>query len=134
MTAHLARTSLGTLAIFLCALATGAVFAFVPVPAGLNGRDFRLPGVIMAALTCAVAIVLYGRLRWPPIDLLASVVGAEAIALFIIGLFSGLTGFHLFDSFNLWWLGTGSLFIVPPWLAGLVIGGLLRKHHAQKRA
>ena len=130
VTAHLVRTSLGTLAMFLCALVAGAVAAFAPVLPALNGRDFRLPGVIMAASMCAVAVVLHSRLRWPSIDLLASLVGAEAVALCVIGLFSGLTGLHLIDPFNLWWLGAVSLYIVPPWLAGLVIGGLVRKHHS----
>lgn len=117
---------------FLCALVAGAVVAFVPIWPGLSGRDFRVPGGIMAALMCAVAIVLYGRLRWPAIDLLASLVGAEAVALCLIALFSGLTGFQLFDPFNLWWLGTISLFIVPAWLAGLFVSGFMRKHHSHE--
>jgi hypothetical protein len=130
MTNHFVRASLATLAMFLCMLVAGAVVAFVPIWPGLSGRDFRVSGAIMAALICAVAIVLYGRLRWPAIDLLASLLGAETIALYVIAFFSGLTGFQLFDRFNLWWFGTISLFIVPPWLIGLLIGSFMRKHHS----
>jgi hypothetical protein len=134
MTAHLIRISQGTLAIFLCALVAGALVAFVPLWPGLSGRDFRLPGAIMAVMLCSVAMVLCGRCRWPAIDLLASLAGAEAIALYVIALFSGLTGLHLFDPFNLWWLGTVSLFIAPPWLFGLLIGGFIRTNRSRGRA
>lgn len=125
MGAHLLRISLGVLAISLCAMAAGAMAAFVPMPHGLSGRDFRLPGGVMAGLICVVVTVLRGPLRWPAIDLLASLVSAEAIALWVIAIFSGLTGMHLFDPFNLRWLAMVSLFIAPPLLAGVLIGGFV---------
>jgi hypothetical protein len=79
----------------------------------------------MAGLMCAAATVLRGRLRWPLADLLASLVSAEAIALGVISVFSGLVGSHIVDPANLRWLGTVSFFIVFPWLAGVLIGSLL---------
>ncbi|MGJ7916469.1 hypothetical protein ACI48D_13465 [Massilia sp. LXY-6] len=128
MAAHLIRILLGILAMFLCAVAAGVLAAFVPIGEKPDGRGFQLPGTVMAGLICAVAMVLRSRRGWPVIDLVASLVGAEAVALCVIALFSGLTGRHLFDPFNWWWLGTISPFIVFPCLAGVIIGGFLQKH------
>lgn len=111
----------------LCAMAAGALAAFAPISQELSGRDFRLPGTIMAGLMFATAAILRSHRRWPAIDLLASLVLAEAFALCLTGLFSGLTGLHLLDPFNLRWLGSVSPFIVFPWLAGALLGGFLRK-------
>lgn len=125
MTAHLVRALQGALAMLMCAILAGVLVAFVPIWPSLNGRDFRLPGTMIAVLIFAVAIVLRGKLRWPVVDLLASLVCVETITLLIIAFFSGLTLPNLFDSFNLRWLGSVSLYIAPPWLAGLFIGGLM---------
>jgi hypothetical protein len=126
MTAHLIRISLGALAMLCCALVAGAVVSFLPFFEGQNGRDFQIPGTIMAGLMCVASTVLRGWLRWPVADLLASLISAEAIALGVISVFSGLVGSRLFDPANLRWLGTVSFFIVFPWLAGVLIGSLLR--------
>lgn len=128
-TAHLARIFQGALAMFLCALAVGAVISFVPVWPGHSGRDFRLPGAMMAVLFFVAGFVLRARFRWPVVDLLASLVCAEAIALCVIAGFSGgLALEDIFQTFNLWWLGTVSLFIAPPWLAGLAVGSLMARN------
>jgi hypothetical protein len=131
MAAHLIRTSLGMLAMLLCAVVAGAIAAFVPISQDLHGSDYWLLGAIMAGLICAAATVLRSRLQWPVIDLMASLVSAEAFALCVIASFSGLTGLHLLDPFNRWWLGTVSLFIVSPWLAGVLIGGFVPRRRSR---
>ena len=118
---------MGALAMLLCALTVGAMLAFAPVAPLFDGPGLRLPGMVMAAAMCGLAFALRVGLRWPTIDLMTSLVAAEMLALCIIGLFSGLTGPHLFDNFNLRWLARASVFVAPPWLAGLALGSVARR-------
>ncbi len=106
----------------LCAV----VAAFLPpLWQGVSGRDFRPQSAMMGILILLLAAVLRVWRRWPVVEFLGSVVCAELFTLCVIAHFSGFTWLELFDSFNLSWLGTMSVFIAVPWLTGLLVGTLL---------
>lgn len=111
MGVHLVRASLGTLAMLVRAVVAAAAIAFVPIPPLLGEKDLRVPGLLLAAVLCGVGFALKFWLRWPAVDLIASLVAAEILALCIIGLFSGMAGRQLFDAFNVWWLVHISAFV-----------------------
>ena len=122
MKTHIIRTAIGTVAMILCAVAA----TFLPqLWHAVSGRDFRPWGAMLALLIFVVGVVLRAGLRWTLIELVASLVCAEVFALCVISHFSGFTWLEIFDSFNLRWLGTTSVFIAAPWLVGLLVGSVL---------
>src|SRR6476660_9399586 len=117
MKTRIVHTLVATVAMILCAVAA----TFLPsLWRGVSGRDFRPWGTTMAILILLVAVALRGGFRWRVGEFLASLVCAEIFTLGVIAHFSGFTWLELFDSFNLSWLGTMSLFIAVPWLVGLL--------------
>jgi hypothetical protein len=121
MRTHVIHTLIATLAMILCAVA--ATF-LPPLWQGVSGRDFRPWGTMMAILILMIAVVLRVGFRWPITELLASLVCAEVLTLCVIAHFTDFTWLELFDSFNLSWLDTMTMFIAVPWLAGLLVGSL----------
>jgi hypothetical protein len=122
MKTHIIHIIVATLLMILCAV----VAAFLPpLWQGVSGRDFRPQSAMMGILILLLAAVLRVWRRWPVVEFLGAVVCAELFTLCVIAHFSGFTWLELFDSFNLSWLGTMSVFIAVPWLAGLLVGSLL---------
>lgn len=121
MKTHVIHTFIATLAMILCAVAA----AFLPpLWQGVSGRDLRPLCTTMAMLILLVAFVLRVGFRWPVAELIASLVCAEVFTLCVIAYFTGFSWLELFHSFNLSWLGTMTIFIAGPWLAGLFVGSL----------
>jgi hypothetical protein len=107
-------------------IACAVVAAFLPpLWHGISGRDFRPQATTMAILIFALAAVLRTWRRWPVVEFIGAVVCAELFTLCVIAHFSGFSWLELFDSFNLSWLATMSLFVAVPWLAGFLVGSLL---------
>ena len=122
MKTHLIHIVAATLAMILCAVAA----ALLPTLwQGVSGRDFRPQLTTMAALIFLLAAVLRAWRRWPVVEFIGTLVCAELFTLGVIGHFSGFIWLELFDSFNLSWLRTMSVFIAVPWLVGLLVGSLL---------
>ena len=122
MKTHIIHIIVGTFLTILCAV----VAAFLPpFWQGVSGRDFRPQSAMMGILILLLAAVLRVWRRWPVVEFLGAVVCAELFTLCVIAHFSGFTWLELFDSFNLSWLGTMSVFIAVPWLTGLLVGTLL---------
>ena len=122
MKTHIIRILTATLAMILCAVAA----AFLPpLWHGVSGRDFRPQSTTMALLIFLLVAVLRRWRRWPIADFVGALICAELFTLCVIGHFSGFTWLEIFDSFNLWWLGTMSVFVGLPWLLGLLVGSLL---------
>jgi hypothetical protein len=122
MKTHIIHIIVATLLMILCAV----VAAFLPpLWQGVSGRDFRPQSAMMGILILLLAAVLRVWRRWPLVEFLGAVVCAELFTLCVIAHFSGFTWLQLFDSFNLSWLGTMSVFIAVPWLTGLLVGSLL---------
>lgn len=122
MKTHIIHIIVATLLMILCAV----VAAFLPpLWQGVSGRDFRPQSAMMGILILLLAAVLRVWRRWPVVEFFGAVVCAELFTLCVIAHFSGFTWLELFDSFNLSWLATMSVFIAVPWLAGLLVGSLL---------
>jgi hypothetical protein len=122
MKTHIIHIVVGTLLMILCAAAA----AFIPpLWQGVSGRDFRPQSATMALLILVLASLLRAWRRWPLIEFIGALVCAELFTLCVIAHFSGFTWLELFDSFNLSWLDTMSVFIAVPWLVGLLIGSVL---------
>lgn len=134
MKTHIIRTTIGMLAMILCAVTA----TFLPqLWQGVSGRDFRPWGAMVAILIFLVAVVLRAGFRWLVAELFASVVCAEVFTLCVIAHFTGFTWLEIFDRFNLSWLGTMSVFIAVPWMAGLLVGSLwlrVRQRHSHDHA
>jgi len=61
------------------------------------------------------------------IDFLSGLLAAEVITLLLISFCNGYSGSNIFHYSNLLWLFNLSLFIAPPWIAGLLLGSLWLK-------
>ena len=122
MKTHIIHIVAATLAMILCAV-VGAFLS--PFWQGVSGRDFRPQSTAMAILIFLLATVIRRWRRWPIADFVGALICAELFTLCIIGHFSGFTWLEIFDNFNLWWLGTMSVFVCLPWLLGLLVGSLL---------
>jgi hypothetical protein len=118
------HTSAAIIVIILCVV----IGSFIPLLWGhQGGRDFRQEAAASAFLILFASAFFYGRLRWKLTNLLIALLIIEILTLFIIGDFSGYSGFEIFDSFNLDWLLYLNIFIGLPWLLGLLPGIILRK-------
>jgi len=119
----LVRSAIANLAFVLCIL----VASLLP---GLweaeSGRDFIPQAVNASVLILIVAFSLRRRSRWPLSHLLAALIPTQIILLLGISAFSGYTGTHILDTFNLEWLLTLDLFIALPWVIGVTVGSLVR--------
>ena len=122
MKTHIIRILTATLELILGAVAAGFL---PPLWHGVSGRDFRPQSTTMALLIFLLVAVLRRWRRWPIADFVGALICAELFTLCVIGHFSGFTWLEIFDSFNLWWLGTMSVFVGLPWLLGLLVGSLL---------
>lgn len=122
MKTHIIHIIVATLLMVLCAVV--AAF-FPPLWQGVSGRDFRPQAAMMGILMLMLAATLRAWRRWPVVEFLGAVVCAELLTLCVIAHFSGFTWLEIFNSFNLSWLATMSVFIAAPWLAGLLVGSLL---------
>lgn len=122
MKGHIIHIAAATLLMILCAVAS----AFIPpLWQGVSGRDFNPQSATMAILILVLASILRAWRRWPLIEFIGALICAEFFTLCVIAHFSGFTGLELFDSFNLSWLGSMSVFIAVPWITGLLIGSVL---------
>ena len=115
--AHIIHILIGTLAMIIC-----AVLASFLLP---GGRDFRPTAIMMAFMILIVAAILRAGFRRTAVELFACLFCAEFFTLCVIAHFPGCSGFEIFDSFNLSWLMTMSIFIAVPWSVGLLTGNLL---------
>ena len=85
-------------------------------------------GGVVASLAVFVVIVFVAALIWAYFipwskqEFLVSLCPFPVAVLFIVAYYSGFTGHDLFNSFNLVWVGSVSLVIGVPWLAGSTLG------------
>jgi hypothetical protein len=93
-------------------------------------RDSRAV-VTSAVLILLLSTALRGWRRWGYTELLLALVLAECVAWSWITLATGLGPLNWY---NLLWLQTVSLFIAPPWVAGLLIGELVLRRIERRRA
>ena len=94
---------------------------------GVSGRDFRPQATTAGILILVLSFLLTYKFRWAWLDILLSIIPTQFIILFLIGHFSGFTGFEYLDWFNIQWLLFMNLFICFPWLLGALIGLLCNK-------
>lgn len=104
---------------WVCVIASA--LAWLPASSRL-GRDFRPMAATAGLLLLVLGAVARGRLGWRLGDFLGSVAAVEVTLLLLISHFSGSTGRHLLDAFNLRWWAFLSLFFGLPWLGGYVVG------------
>ncbi len=122
MKTHIIHIIVATFLMILCAVAAALL---PPLWEAVSGRDFRPQSATMGILILLLSAVLRVWRRWPVVEFLGALVCAELATLCVIAHFSGFTWLELFDSFNLSWLATMSVFIAVPWLAGLLVGSFL---------
>ena len=92
---------------------------------GQSGRGMHPWLLNTGILLFLFAAVLRGVLRYPVLDFFLTLLIMEAITLWIISYYSGFTGIAVLNSFNRSWFFGISLFVAPPWLAGLGVGSLV---------
>jgi hypothetical protein len=115
---HMFRTILSVIGMIICFWAG----CFLPLHLRFIGvRYFQPETATMAILLFVFAVTLRIKFRWSLIDFLSGLLAAEVITLLLISFFNGYGIFH-YD--NLLWFFNLSMFIAPPWIAGLLLGNL----------
>ena len=120
---HMFRTILSVIGMIICFLAG----SFLPLHLRIIGlRYLRPETATMAILLFVFAVTLRIKFRWSLIDFLSGLLVAEVITLLVISFYNGY-GISLFHYGNLLWFFNLSIFIVSPWIAGLLLGSLWLK-------
>jgi len=81
----------------------------------------------MAVFIFFLALILRGGLRWSVIELMISLLWSPFAAFLVINHFVGMTWSENVASFNLRALLRMIVFIVAPWLLGVLSGSLVLK-------
>ncbi len=122
MKKKLARMIITIIGMFSCAGLAAILSELWP---GAGGRNVGPPGIIMAFLILILASIFRGWARWTGADFMLGLIAVEITTLWVIGFFSGFTGSELLERFNLIWLAGINVLIIPPWIFGFLIGGIL---------